>query len=325
MARKLPGSSLHRFLARWVHSDTLHDVVEPAIADLQHEAQDSAGRWRRSLILVRGYAALLRALFLAGVRPTGVIARAGALIALSIAGAALMTWARSATDDAKIFNSAFVLPMLVAPVVLRTLGAATSFWKLFAGTVAVGLITRGFAGFLETDQAAPLVVRALQLSIRSLPVVVVSAAAATAAWRPALGREPFVRQLVLAIFGGGLAAALAFGPIVAWPHGATPAAIAATVPFYLCLFAVVLTVTLVPLMLVIRSWIRTRVQLATAGAVLSPAAICSSSYLDGGNVRQCLELLRTAPGAFTIHGLPWIVGAVVLGWWLAKRPIALNS
>jgi hypothetical protein len=55
------GILLHRLATRLLDSETVRSVVEPTIADLQHEARSaSAGGWRRPLVLFRNYAACVK-------------------------------------------------------------------------------------------------------------------------------------------------------------------------------------------------------------------------------------------------------------------------
>ena len=58
----MPGHILHWLAACVCSARTLERVVEPAIADLQHEYQDAdASRmWRRGWILIAGYSAILK-------------------------------------------------------------------------------------------------------------------------------------------------------------------------------------------------------------------------------------------------------------------------
>ena len=90
-------------------------------------------------------------------------------------------------------------------------------------------------------------------------------------------------------------------------------------PFYISLFALLFSVTLAPLMLILRRWIRDRSNLGFAASVLSPTVICSSSYLDGNTLRECLGMLRTDPWHFLLSGSPFVIGAVVLGWTLSAQ------
>jgi hypothetical protein len=64
--RKVPGGALLRVAERLLSRRMLDTAVRPALADLQHEAAlaRQAGRWRRTVVLLRGYAALGRAVAL---------------------------------------------------------------------------------------------------------------------------------------------------------------------------------------------------------------------------------------------------------------------
>jgi hypothetical protein len=138
-------------------------------------------------------------------------------------------------------------------------------------------------------------------------------------WRPGSGRRSVPHQVLLAAFAGGLAAALAFGPLVLVPRGTTPSEATAMLPFYISLFALLFSVTLVPVILFVRRWVRDRSNLGFVAGFLSPAVICSSSYLDGHTIRECLGMLRSDPWHFLVSGSPFVIGALVLGRTLSTR------
>jgi hypothetical protein len=178
-------------------------------------------------MIIKGYAALARAVVVSTAHSGVVVGRCAALLLLGLTGAALTTWARSAHTDTKVLNSAFLLSMFAAPMVLRAMGGAASYRHLLVGATVVGLMVR-------------------------LPVG---------------------------------------------------------------MFAVTLT----PIIVLLRRWVRPRASLALTSAALSPMTICPSAYLDGGSIGDCLYTLRSAPGTFVVAGLPWIAGALLLGWMLGAR------
>jgi len=65
-----PGTRIYLLLRRWVPVTVSHDVLEPAVADLQHEAGQADTPAQRRRIVVRGHLAIARALLLS-IEPAG--------------------------------------------------------------------------------------------------------------------------------------------------------------------------------------------------------------------------------------------------------------
>jgi hypothetical protein len=311
---------IHALLRRWVDRRTFEEVIEPTIADIRHEVSEAATTLSRRATVIRGYGSLVRVLFVCGLWRAGSLTHAAGILLVVVASAALLRWASAAESDPKVLNSARLLPIFIAPVVLRLMGAGGRFWRLAVGAFAAGLMTLTLGGGLGLfDSSIPIAVRLARLTFWCLPLALASAATAAAMWRPGSGRRSVPNEVLLAAFAGGLAAAVAFGPVVLWPHGTTPSEATAMLPFYISLFALLFSVTLVPLLLVLRRWIRDRSNLGFAASALSPAVICSSSYLDGHTLRECLGMARSDPWHFLIAGSPFVIGAAVLGWTLSVQ------
>ena len=149
MTRPLPGVRLHRLLLRWAPTNVVREVVEPAVADLQYEAEHALTPFERRQVILRGHVAIGRALVLS-IEPGGALRATIALSALCAMGTLLVTTAFAAHVDARVRNSAILAPGLVAPVILRLLGT-TSSRRLFLGSLLVAMLTPAFAGGLGLD------------------------------------------------------------------------------------------------------------------------------------------------------------------------------
>jgi hypothetical protein len=171
--RRRPGARLHRLLLRWAPTPVVRDVVEPAIADLQYEAEHAPTLSERRRIILHGHLAIVRALILS-IEPGGTIRAALALCALSAVGTLLVTTAVAAHVDRRVLNSAILAPAMLAPVILRMLGT-TSWRRLFVGSLLVAMLTRVFAG-VGLDGGSPVwmrVGRALALLVLFAPIAAV--------------------------------------------------------------------------------------------------------------------------------------------------------
>ena len=168
------------------------------------------------------------------------------VLLLSLCGAAYMTWAHKTSGDPKVFNSAPLLLMFAAPIVLRAVVGAASYRRTFVSSVVTGLLmyvlVNAFAGALTS-----LLSRWMGTAIVAGFVVVLSGLGAVAVSKPPAGVHALVRAAVLGVFFGGLTTAVIFGGVFAWPHGTLPGTVAATTPFMVFLFGMLLTVTSLPM------------------------------------------------------------------------------
>jgi hypothetical protein len=119
VTRRRPGALTHRLLAKVLDDGTMRDVVTPTVADLQFELERAGGsvyaRWR---VAWRGYAALGRALLVYTIHSGRALRTATTIAALGLAGGALFVQTRRVADDPKIFESALIVPMCLAPLAL---------------------------------------------------------------------------------------------------------------------------------------------------------------------------------------------------------------
>ncbi|HET9467612.1 MAG TPA: LptF/LptG family permease [Vicinamibacterales bacterium] len=90
----IPGRALHRLASLICSPETLHRVVEPAIADLQKEfaGADGASALRRAGVLIAGYGAIVKviAICAASVAPANVDERRELTKALAWSGAMVL-------------------------------------------------------------------------------------------------------------------------------------------------------------------------------------------------------------------------------------------
>jgi len=308
MTRPVPGSRLHRLLLRCAPATVVHDVLEPAIADLQYEAEHAPTSYERRQVILRGHFAIVRALLLS-IEPGGAIRSALALSALCAVGTLLVTTALSAHVDGRVRNSAILVPGMLAPVILRTLGT-TSSRRLFLGSLLVAMLTPAFAGALGLDGTVSVwmrVGRALALLVVFAPM------AAAAAIVAGPSRKTASNRAVIALsIGSGIATAAFL--IARWPHGQQLSIGLAMTPFYMALFAVLFGLTLLPFLLVARRFIARPALLAIAGLICSPAPLLAGVYIDHSTLAECLDALRHTPLSFAAWSLPFVAGAIAVGW-----------
>ena len=127
------------------------------------------------------------------------------------------------------------------------------------------------------------------------------------------GRQTFPKRALTAVsLGGSIATAALL--VARWPYGHHLSIDLAMSPFYVTLFAALFGLTLLPFLLVARVFITRPALLAIAGLICSPAPLIAGSYLDHGTLTACLDTLRHTPGAFAISSLPFLTGALAVGW-----------
>jgi hypothetical protein len=306
----LPGTRLHRLLARWADPLVLRDVITPTIADLQYETRAVTRGPRRWLVVARGYGSLLHALTISGLDSGGVLRAAFALAPLILVGTLLVQRAAELRVDGRVLNSALLTPLFAAPFVLRAAGVA-GWRRLFVGSVLVALMMRLLAEVVGTAPA-PVGVAIVRLLASMVLAAPFSATAAVLA-RPGSARRSRAEQLIVAVAVGSGVATLAFG-LVNWPDGVQFATGIAMAPFYVAIFGMLLALTLAPGLLLLGRRVRSRWRLATLGVLLSPLALLLSVYVDGGTARDCLDHALRAPGAFLLTSAPFVTAALAMGW-----------
>ena len=318
----LPGDRLHRVLARWLSQRAVHDVVEPTLADLQHEVQEAGPNRRRQLIArCRGYGALSRALLLHGIESQTAVRDAVMILVLGLAGGGLYAWARGAVQDPRIINSAFLLPMCAAPIALRLGGGGTNYRRTFAALLAVGLVMWAVSGgFVRTSFNMAWTTRAIATSVNFGVIGILGALGAAAVWTPAPGSIPAVRRLILGLLASAVTTTAVYD-LGMWSVRAPEKVWAVAFPFYVTLFALPIVVTSLPILFVVHRWIRSHLGLATIGAVVSPVAMVVVLYFELGGSREVLKCLRDAPLDCAFMTFPFTIGNGVLAWSLSAHRI----
>ena len=319
-----PGSDrLCRALCRWLDETTIREIVEPTLADLQHELHEAGSGRRATLtVAIRGYAALGRALLVYGVGAPGSSHTLLSIGAIGIGGGALYAWARDTVGDPRVFFSAFLLPMCAAPVVLRAAGVST-YRRLFLSLLAVGALVWSVSGGLYRSTTAPSwMLRAVISLVNLAAIAVASAVGAAALWTPAARSTPLARRLVLGLLAAALVTTSVHDASL-WLTGAPERRWVVTLPFSVVMFAAPIGLTSLPVLLVSHRWIRTHAGLALAGALLSPLPMLMVLYLDMGRTSEVLRCLREAPSMSALMTLPFTIGGGVLGWALPGRRAGL--
>ena len=311
----LPGARLHQWLTRCLSDRTVRDIVEPTIADLQHEIQQAGhDRHQKWLAIWRGYGALARALLVHSLETGVPIRTVLTIVVIGLAGGALFAWARVTVKDPRIFNSAFLLPMCAAPLALRVGGGATSYRRMFVGLIAVGLLMWSVSGgLIRSTGPETWLIRAVGLLFNLAAIATLSALGAAAVWTPASRSAPIVRRVVRGLLAGALTTTTVYF-LSAWFAGAPERAMAVTLPFYVVMFALPIAVTSLPMLLVVHRWIRSYAGLALIGAFISPMSMLVVLYLDAGGGKEVIKCLRDAPSMCALMTLPFTMGNGVLGW-----------
>jgi hypothetical protein len=144
-------------------------------------------------------------------------------------------------------------------------------------------------------------------------LVVFAPMAAAAAIAAGPNRETLARRAVVAVsLGSGAATAALL--LVRWLEGEPLSIGLAMTPFYVALFAVLFGLTLLPLLLVARAFVPRPAPLAVAGLVCSPFPLMAGAYIDHGTLMACLDSLRRTPLSFAAWSLPFVMGAIAVGW-----------
>lgn len=320
----LPGTWLVKLSARFLDAATVAALVEPTIADLQHEVAQAGGDVSRSRSAkLRGYTAVARLLFTGSVFWRTPMRRMLTVVSLGWVGAALfyLVAARSTPDLGRM--TPFFVMAVLTPLVLRQMNLASSFRAAFANCLGVGVLMGTALYSWEVWEASahwsrPLPWYALVLSYAFLLacIAVGSALAAAVASRVATGTTPAQRTfrhvaagcMAYAACDALLRLSFGFG-------GAMALGLASFLGFY---FACVSLVVYVPILLGARRLVPQRVMLALIGALLCPIPVLAFPALQGRFHAVWAYWLAT-PSSLVWSAFPYAVGGAVLGWLLAAR------
>jgi hypothetical protein len=308
-----PGDRLHRLLGQWLDERTVRDIVEPSLADLQHELQEADGG-RQWIVRWQGYSALCRALVVQGFETSAPVGSVLTLLVAGIGGGWLYAWARGHVQDPRVFNSAFLLPTAAASVTLRLIGGARSYRRVFAGLLGVGLLMWiSSGGFVRVAPLASRLSHVIASAVNLGLIGTLSALGAAAVWTPIQGRVPFVRRVVLGVLSSAVTTTAVYF-LGVWLTGAPEQKWAITSPFYVAMFAMPITATSLPVLFVGNRWLRTPVALAVLGALASPLAMLLILGVEVGGAREVMKCIRDAPGMCALLTLPFTVGNGVLAF-----------
>jgi hypothetical protein len=315
MSIPLPGERLHRWLSSHVDSVTMRELIDPTVADLQHEvALAGASLSRRLLAIGRGYASLGRLLLGYGLRWNGVLRRWAVVLGLSVFGGFLMNASRQQHLDGRIVSSAFLLPMFLTPVVLRLSGAADSSRRLMTAAVAAGMLMWIFTEHSISSPGVGLARTTVRLSALLVMVSAFASIGVAMVHEPRTLKAAVLRRGVLAMAGGALTTTITFIIAVVLPRGEFPVQfVAAMAPFYVALFAALLLPA--GAIVAAAAWrgVRQPAALAAIGALSFPLGVLASTLVDGSPSEIWAHLL-TEPTMVFWRALPFVLGGLVLGW-----------
>ena len=318
MATKLPGHRLHRLLASCLDERVFTDIVEPTIADLQHEELAATTTSRRMVARLDAYVAIVRVLIRTEFEGPLMSVRAAIIIVLGFGGVLLANWARTQGMDGRVGNSAILLPIFLTPVALRAIEDGRSYWRLLFGSCVVGaIICVGveFGGSLSVSQ--PVGVRLLWIAIAGGMACGAGAIAAVLAWSPPRQVAMRLRRNVTGLAYAGVVAGTAFFVRDFVGSHAAARVDALRIPFYACFFSLLLAATCLPLLLIARTWISRRSVLVLVALLSAPISIGAASMVDGNS--PSAGLVACFNWSFLISSLPFMAGTAALGWFLGIR------
>lgn len=315
-----PATRLHRLLALIVDPDTLHHVVEPAIADLQHEAAGSATATARSATILAGYVAIARALVVSTAADPRSWLVAAAILSFGVVSATVWNAVRLTTGDPRIGESALLLPTFAVPVVACAIEGRRTYARLFALSVAAGGASVVALDVLVSSFGSPsLLGHVVRLSNGVWSSTLTGALAAALAWGPFDAQARLFQRAMAALAYAALLCGVTF---VLRNDGFSVQSARYFVmraPFFVVLFAAMLGLTVLPLILIARCWLTRTSLLTLVGAACFPAPIIVAAIVDGASLPQSLaNCLHWSWPAF-VAGLPFLAGATTLGWLIGAR------
>jgi hypothetical protein len=141
--------------ARLLEPRAVRAVLEPTIADLQHEASEAGGNRRRlALACLRGYAAVARVVFTNSLLWRSPMRRLSTVFVLAWLGAALFYLPVAAHSNGPARLTPFLFMAIVTPVVLGRMKLAASFRQAFLSCLAVGMVMATGLFVLEVSRAS---------------------------------------------------------------------------------------------------------------------------------------------------------------------------
>jgi hypothetical protein len=334
----LPGTWLLALSKRYLDEDVVRSTVLPTIADLQHEtlaAGDS--RWLRWMAVGRGYSAVVRLLFQHSFIWRSPMRGVLAVFVLGIVGAVASVTAfsmRLGGSDAGLWV-AFLLMAVLAPLVIRRVDGRPSYRRMLLACMGVGMVmgTALFGWIALVDSPNPAMpwygVLWRYLFLTAF-VVLASALASAAAWKPAGRSDSMWRRWFLDVLVGASAYAvcecvivLCFAFVSGWDSNRIVLTFlrVSLLAFYFAGFLLVVYVPVLGSIKRVVPHVAARLPLALIGAILFPIPVLArDAFLGDGRFLSGWNYWLQHPSNVLWESLPYLVAGAVLGWLLAARP-----
>ena len=321
----LSGNWLVKLSAKFLDAAAVRSLVEPTIADLQHEvAQAGRDVSRARSAKLRGYSAVARLLFTNSFLWRTPMRRMFTVVILGWVGAALfyLLMFRYASGRFSLMTP-FLLMAMATPIVLRQMNLATTFRAAFVNCLGVGVLMGTALYSLVIWKASatwsrpqPWYAFVVTYAFLMACIAVGSALAAAASVRPPVNANGFQRTL-RHVATGCIAYALCDAALRLSSGFDVASALgwAFLLGFY---FACVSLVVYVPVLLGARRLVPQTVMLAFVGALLCPVPVLAFAALQGRFQSSWTHWLQT-PSSLAWSALPYLVGGAVLGWLLAAQ------
>jgi hypothetical protein len=332
----LPGVRLLELSARLLDPLSISSLIEPTIADLQHEVQLAEGSWwRPGLAYLRTSAALFRLLTSHGLIWRSPMRGVLAVVGLAVVGAVSLV-AAFATHwpyrDSGVYV-VFLAMAILSPLVIRSADNDGSYLQMFARCSVIGL-TMGTSLFawislMEATSRLPWYGYLWRYMSLSACILLVSGLASAAAWKPAGRGDSVWRRRLLVVLQGTLTFALcevvlAFGVRLirgSSQSGIDIARILFGITTVSLFFAVVAFVIYLPTLSAVRrvvpKWNQQR-PLTLIGATLFPIPFFAWAYLTG-RFAQTASYYLSHPASAVLAAIPYVLAGAILGWLLAGR------
>jgi hypothetical protein len=324
---RLPGTRTLALAERLLDRATIESVVEPTVADMQHEVERAgADPVVRSIAAIRGYAALVRILVFDGLIWRFPMRHFVTVLLLGALGSALvLIVARVARGPEPV--AAMLAVAVLTPFALRLTQRNASFGRMFASCVAVGLMM-GTTLWLWTlvDAGAwrvlPWYANAWTSAFLVGCIGFGSALAAAVAWTPS--DDSLVRRRILHVLvaAGSFLGAEAAMYVVAFARVTDPFWTASWLLFLSFFFVAVSVAVYLPALLGIKRFVRglaARLVLPVIGGLLFPVPLLGLPLLQG-RLGTTWDFLVHHPGTMATVGSPYALAGAVLGLLLAVAP-----
>ena len=327
----LPGTWLLALMARHLDEKTVESILVPTFADLQHETlRAGTSVPRRSVALVRGYAAIVRLLVWDGLLWRSPMRRLISVLVLGGVGAALV-FSTNGMSEIRAGLGAVLLAVIAASAVFRVLKLGRSYRQVFLNCLGVGMIagTSLLAWIVVVESLTPKPWYSYALLYLFIIgwIGLASALAAALAWTPAPGAEPVHRRRlvpVVAASGTFAGCMIARSFVDGWrPYNISNfMSLASYVAFVSFFFAAFALAVYLPVMVVagrVAPRLAARLPLAVLGGLLFPVPFLGIPLLQGSayNVGR-LGLYN--PLTLLWWSSSYILAGAVMGWLLAVRP-----